>query len=145
MHKSVLSLAMVGLLLAVFAAGPATAQAQDVVIIVNSAVKAPDASSDDVRGVFTGDKSSLGDGSHVIPVTLKGGAVHDAFLKTYVGKNDAAFRTAWRSLVFTGQGAMPKVFDTEAALVDYVASTPGAIGYVSKATEHGKVKTLAIK
>jgi len=66
-------------------------------------------------------------------------------LKTYVGKGDAAYRTGWRSLVFTGQGAMPKTFDSESAMVDYVAATPGAIGYVSKGTEHEKVKTLAIK
>ncbi len=40
---------------------------------------------------------------------------------------------------------MPKMFDSEAALVEYVAATPGAIGYVSKGTDHEKAKTLAIK
>ena len=101
--------------------GCALAKAQDVVVIVNSSVKATAASSDDVRGVFTGDKSTLGDGSRVVPVTLKAGPAHESFLKDYVGKGDAAFRTSWRSLVFTGQGTMPKTFDTEAALVEYVA------------------------
>jgi len=123
----------------------AIANAQDVVVIVNNGVKAAGASNDDIRGVFTGEKSSLGDGSHVTPVTLKTGAAHEAFLKAYVGKGDAAYRTGWRSLVFTGQGAMPKTFDSESALVDYVAATPGAIGYVGKGTDHDKVKTLSIK
>jgi hypothetical protein len=123
----------------------ALARAQDVVVIVNNGVKATAASKEEVASVFTGDKSSLGDGSHVTPVTLKGGAAHEIFLKNYIGKGDAAYRTAWRSLVFTGQGTMPKAFDSEAALVEYVAATPGAIGYVSKATEHDKVKTLTIK
>lgn len=99
------------------------AKAQTVVVIVNSGVKATEVSTDELRDVFTGDKSSLHDGSKVTPVTLKGGAVHEAFLKTYVGKGDAAYRTAWRSLVFTGQGSMPKTFDSESTLVDYVAST----------------------
>jgi ABC-type phosphate transport system substrate-binding protein len=125
--------------------GCAAARAQDVVVIVNNGVKATSASKDDIASVFTGDKSSLGDGSKVTPVTLKGGAVHEAFLKEYIGKGDAAYRTAWRSLVFTGQGTMPKTVDSEAAMVDYVAATPGAIGYVGKGTEHDKVKTLAIK
>jgi ABC-type phosphate transport system substrate-binding protein len=123
----------------------AVAKAQDVVVVVNTGVKATAASTDDIRNVFTGEKSSLRDGSHVTPVTLKAGSAHEAFLKTYVGKGDTAYRTGWRNLVFTGQGSMPKVFDSEAALVDYVAATPGAIGYVSKGTEHEKVKTLAIK
>lgn len=140
MNKRYLSILLFGVVL-----DGAMVMAQEVVVIVNNGVKATGASSDDIRGVFTGDKSSLGDGSHVTPVTLKGGAAHDAFLKAYVGKGDAAYRTAWRSLVFTGQGSMPKTVDSEAAMVDYIAATPGAIGYVAKATEHEKVKTLAIK
>src|SRR5271155_3660120 len=140
MNQRFLSILLVGTVLSCMAA-----QAQDVVVIVNNGVKATSASSDDIRGVFTGDKSSLGDGSHVTPVTLKSGADHEAFLKTYVGKGDTAYRTAWRSLVFTGQGTMPKTVDSDAAMVDYVAATPGAIGYVGKDVAHDKVKTLAIK
>jgi ABC-type phosphate transport system substrate-binding protein len=124
--------------------GCTAAMAQNVVVIVNNGVKVAGASRDDICGVFTGEKSSLGDGSHVTPVMLKAGPVHDAFLKAYVGKGDAAFRTAWRSLVFTGQGLIPKTVDSEAAMVEYVVATPGAIGYVSKATEHEKVKTLTV-
>jgi ABC-type phosphate transport system substrate-binding protein len=126
--------------------GCGIAKAQDVVVVVNKSVKAADVSDGDLKDVFSGDKSSLKDGSHVIPVTLKGGPAHEAFLKKYLGKNDAAFRAAWRSLVFTGQGSMPRTFDTEAALMDYVAATPGAIGYVgASAANHEGVKTLAVK
>ena len=119
--------------------------AEDAVVVANKAVKASEISSEDLHDIFTGSKSSLKDGSHVVPVTLKGGTVHDTFLKKYVGKTDAAFRTEWRSLVFTGQAAMPKTFDSDAALVDYVAATPGAIGYVAKGGESDKVKVLSIK
>jgi len=115
------------------------------VVVANSGVKATEVSSDDLRDVFTGAKSSLKDGSRVTPVTLKGGAEHEAFLKKYVGKSDSAFRAGWRSLVFTGQAAMPKTFESETALLDYVAATPGAIGYVSKGASNDKVKTLEVK
>jgi ABC-type phosphate transport system substrate-binding protein len=48
--------------------------------------------------------------------------------------------------VFTGQGSMPKTFDTESALMEYVAATPGAIGYVgASAANHEGVKTLAVR
>ncbi|MFZ0772208.1 MAG: hypothetical protein WCA49_24965 [Candidatus Sulfotelmatobacter sp.] len=140
MNKRGLSILFFGVVLSC-----SLARAQDVVVIVNNQVKATAASKDDIRAVFTGDKTSLSDGSHVTPVTLKGGAAHEVFLKNYVEKSDAAFRTAWRSLVFTGQGSMPKTVDSEAAMLEYVAATPGAIGYVSKVTEHDKVKTLAVK
>jgi ABC-type phosphate transport system substrate-binding protein len=139
MHKPSLTVLFLGIVLC------SAARGQDVVVIVNNAVKATNASSYDIHSVFTGEKSSLADGSHVTPVTLKAGAAHEAFLKAYVGKGDAAFRTSWRSLVFTGQGSMPKTFDSEPALVDYVAATPGAIGYVGNGIAHDKVKTLAVK
>jgi ABC-type phosphate transport system substrate-binding protein len=140
MQKRYLPILFAGAMLSCLAA-----RAQEVAVIVNSSVKASSASADDIRAVFTGDKTTLGDGSHVAPVILKSGTDHEAFLKTYVGKGDAAYRTAWRSLVFTGQGSMPKTVDSDAAMVDYVAATPGAIGYVAKAGANDKVKTLTIK
>ena len=139
MKKSILSFLFFCLFL-----GASFAKAQDMVIVANKSVKSSDVSSDELKDVFSGDKSSLKDGSHVTPVTLKGGPVHEAFLKKFVGKNDGAFRAAWRSLVFTGQGSMPKTFDTEAALLEYVAATPGAIGYVGK-DPGDAVKKLAVK
>lgn len=140
MKKHYLSVLFLGLLLS-----GALAKAQDVVVIVNNGVKAAGASKDDIRGVFTGEKSTLADGSHVTPVTLNAGPAHEAFLKEYASKSDAAYRTGWRSLVFTGQGSMPKTFDTESALVEYVAATPGVVGYIGGETKHDNVKTLAVK
>lgn len=119
-------------------------KAQDVVVVANKSVKASEVSGDEIRDVFSGDKSSFKDGSHVVPVTLKSGPAHEAFLKKFLGKSDSAFRAAWRSLVFTGQGTMPKTFDTETALLEYVAATPGAVGYVAK-DPGDAVKKLSVK
>jgi ABC-type phosphate transport system substrate-binding protein len=133
------------LLLAVLVFATTAVFADDVAVIVNSSAKVSEVSSSDLRDVFNGEKTSLAGGVHVSPVTLKGGPAHEAFLKTHVGKSDSAFRASWRSLVFTGQGTMPKTFETEAALIDYVAATPGAIGYVSRSANRDKVKTLVVK
>jgi ABC-type phosphate transport system substrate-binding protein len=115
------------------------------IVIVNLGVKAADVSKGDLKDVFTGAASSLKDGSHVTPVLLKEGSAHEEFLTAYVGKNDTAFRAGWRSLVFSGQASMPKSLDSEAAMVEYVAHTPGAIGYVAKSAPHDGVKVLAVK
>ena len=120
------------------------AQAQ-VVVIANASVKSAEVSTADLRDVFTGTSTTFKDGSRVTPVLLKQGPVNDGFLTLYVGKSDAAFRASWRSLLFSGQGAMPRTLESEAAVVDYVAHTAGAVGYISHATPHDGVKVLAVR
>jgi hypothetical protein len=80
------------------------AQAQ-VIVIANPGVKATEISKNDLRDVFTGNATSLPDGSRVVPILLKAGTVHEEFLQVYIGKNDTAYRAGWRSLVFSGQAS----------------------------------------
>jgi hypothetical protein len=108
------------------------AKAQDVVVVANKYVQIAEISNSDLRAIFLGSKTRFTDGSRAVPVTLKGGAVHEVFLKNHVGERPDDFRAQWRKAVFTGQGAMPKVCDSESALIEYVAATPGAIGYASR-------------
>ena len=118
--------------------------AGDFKIIANSSVKADSVTADELKRVFLATATSLG-GSHVEPVLEKGGATHEAFLKEYVGKTDAALNTYYRSLVFTGKASMPKQLGSDADVAAYVAKTKGAIGYVATATEAPDVKVLEVK
>jgi len=120
-------------------------QAAELKVIANPSVGASSVSTDDLKGVFLATKTSLSDGSHVEPVLEKGGAVHEAFVKEYLGKSDAALQTYYRSLVFTGKASMPKVLNADADVVSYVAKTKGAIGYVGTATSTAGVKVLEVK
>jgi len=133
------------LFVAALTIGVAVATAADVKVIANASVGASSVSADELKGVFLGTKTSLSDGSHVEPVLLKSGAVHEAFLKEYVGKTDDALNTYYRSLVFTGKGSMPKVLASDADVVSFVEKTKGAIGYVSAGTSAGSAKTLEVK
>jgi hypothetical protein len=119
------------------------ASAQDVVLIANKGVQISKIRDADLRAIFTGEKTRFADGSHAVPVTLKGGPVHEVFLKSHVGENPEEFRSQWRKVVFTGQGAMPKAFDSESALIEYVVATPGAVGYVSRLSSPERVKVLS--
>jgi ABC-type phosphate transport system substrate-binding protein len=119
------------------------AGAQDVVLVANKSVKISEITNADLRAIFMGTKTRFADGSHAVPVTLKGGPAHEVFLKHYVGEDPEEFRSQWRKVVFTGQGAMPRAFDSESALIEYVAATPGAVGYVSRISSQDNVKLLA--
>ena len=138
MKKSLLTFLFVAA--AVFLVDGAHAQ----LVIANPSVKASDVSKSELKEVFTGGASEMG-GSHVTPVLLKAGAVNDEFLAAYIGKADVAFRTSWRSLVLSGQTTMPKSLDSDAAVVEFVAHTPGAVGYIGKGSPHEGVKVIAIK
>jgi ABC-type phosphate transport system substrate-binding protein len=121
------------------------AQAADFKVIANPAIKASEISANDLKNVFLATKTSLSDGTHVEPVWEKGGATHEAFLKEYVGKTDAAVGTYFRGLVFTGKASMPKSVATDADVVAYVEKTKGAIGYVASTTSTGTAKVLDVK
>ena len=129
----------------VAAAGVFSNCARAQLVIANPSVKSSDVSKSDLRDVFTGAASSFKDGSHVTPVLLKAGAANDEFLSAYVGKADGPFKAGWRSLVFSGQASMPKSMESDAAVVAYVAQTPGAVGYIGKSSPHDGVKVLAVK
>ena len=123
----------------------ASLSAADIKVIANSSVGASSVSADELKGVFLATKTSLSDGSHVEPVLEKGGPVHEAFVKEYLGKTDAALQTYYRSLVFTGKASMPKTLAADAEVVAYVAKTKGAIGYVGADAGTAGVKTLEVK
>jgi hypothetical protein len=125
-------------------AATALMHAADVKVIANNSVTANSISAGDLKDVFLLDKDSIG-GSHVEPVLQNAGTTHEAFLKDYIGRQNAALQAFYRSLVFTGKASMPKVTAADAEAVAYVAKTKGAIGYVSAGASTVGVKTLEVK
>ena len=134
---------IVSLVAAVVLFGSFHAFASDVKIVANPSVRADSLTPAELRSVFLQDRRSL-DGSHVEPVLATGGAEHEAFLRQYVGKSNDGLRTYYRTLVFTGTGAMPKFLDSDAEIINYVSRTKGAIGYVNIDFPTNGVKVLAI-
>ena len=123
----------------------ALVQAQDVVIIANKSLSFSQMTSAQLRDIFIGARSQFADGTRAIPTVLKGGPVHEVFLRNHVQDNPDEFRVRWRKVVFTGQGAMLKEFTSESALFEYVVATPGAIGYVSRVSDPSAVRVLTVE
>jgi ABC-type phosphate transport system substrate-binding protein len=128
------------LALSALAACPA-ASAQDVVIVANKGVAVSQLTTAELRDIFRGTRSRFSDGTRAVPVLLKGGPVHEVFLRKHLGDTPDEFRMRWRKAVFTGQASMLREFNTEVMLLQYIASTPGAIGYVNGG-DAGSVKVL---
>jgi len=119
-------------------------RAQNIMIVVSKTSPVSEITEAQLHDIFVGTRSHFSDGTRAIPVLLKGGPVHEVFLHRHVGDTPDEYRVRWRKAVFTGQGSMPKEFTSEAALLEYVSVTPGAIGYVSRILDTGAVKVLTI-
>src|ERR1700730_339351 len=118
--------------------------AADIKVIANPSVKATQVSADELKRIFLATDTSL-EGGHVVPVFEKGGATHEAFLKLYLGKTDAALSIYYRSLVFTGKAFMPKMLASDAEVAAYVAKTKGAIGYVNAGASFPGAKAILVR
>ncbi len=120
------------------------AKAQDVLIVANAGLTVTQITETQLRDIFTGARTRFDNGARAVPVLLKGGPVHEVFLRRHVGDTPDEFRVRWRKAVFTGQGSMPREFASEAELLHYIEATPGAIGYVSRVQGAPAVKLLVV-
>jgi ABC-type phosphate transport system substrate-binding protein len=133
------------LFLALLSGCVASARAQDVAFIANTQGADAALSADDVKAVLLGNKTKWDGGGLIKLAVLTNGSVHDAVMQTYAQRSADQFDKYWKKQVFTGKGVMPAQAADEAAIIDYIAKTPGAFGYVSSSAVTDRVKVLSIK
>ncbi len=113
-------------------------------IITNSDTQLSSLKAKEVKDIFTGKKTRWNAKTKIILAVLQDSKIHKIFLKTFVKKTPTQFRNFWRRKVFIGEGKIPKTFKSEAGLIDFVARTKGAVGYISTSTKK-PVKIIVIK
>jgi ABC-type phosphate transport system substrate-binding protein len=113
-----------------FIAGGARA-AGGVVVIGDARLTRLDATT--LEKVYTGRVIEV-DG---IPVTAvnanSGSAVRNRFLQAYLNQDEDKYTAYWTVRRYIGKGASPRELRTSAEVIDFVKSTPGAIGYIDEA------------
>lgn len=118
--------------------------AGDILIIANKDVSASELSRNEIRSIFLGEKIRWNDDRKMTFVILKT-KEHDEFLRAYIGNTAAQYLNYWKKMVFTGKSKSPKAFDSPEKLLDYVAETQGAVGYIPSEAYNEKVKIISIK
>ncbi len=129
-----LSLAIPGVALAEFS------------IIAHKGITVDSVTGAEAKKIWLGKKKSMSGGGVVklsdLPV---GNATRREFYSTIVKKKEKQLKAYWAKITFTGKGYPPQVFDSEAEVVEWVANTPGAMGYVSGAAVNDSVNVLLTK
>jgi ABC-type phosphate transport system substrate-binding protein len=120
---------------------PAAAQGagDPIVVIVNITNPVGNLSVGDLKKLFLSDRSRWDTGKAVAPVMVAAGSPErTAFLKIVCGMNDADFGKYFLQAAFTGKSATPpKEVSSAASVKSFVASSPGAIGFVKAGDFHG--------
>ena len=123
---------------------PLYATASEVIIIANKNVQENSLKAEELRNIFLGDQSVWSNEKRINFVILRKGTVHTSFLESYVQKTPKNFVRYWKRQIMTGKAVIPKLALSEAEVIEYVALTEGAIGYVSEISEDNDIKIIDI-
>ncbi len=116
----------------------------DVAVVANKAVSVDSITGNEAKKLWLGKSKSLGGASVKLADLVPGDPSRDQFYSTVVKKSEKKLKAYWAKIVFSGKGIPPKAFDSDAEVVDWVAKTPGAIGYVDSAAANDSVKVLML-
>jgi ABC-type phosphate transport system substrate-binding protein len=133
------------LLLTLLCGLTAAARAQDVALIVNPQGADASITADDVKAVLLGNKTKWDGGGLIKLAVLTAGPAHESVMQTYAQRSADQFDKFWKKQVFSGKGVMPMQAADDAAMIDYIAKTPGAFGYVTAGAVTGSVKVIPVK
>jgi ABC-type phosphate transport system substrate-binding protein len=75
----------------------------------------------------------------------RGSAVRQTFSRDVHQKEADAVVSFWQTVVFSGRDVPPPIAKSDAEVVAYVRANPGAVGYVSSATELAGVKAVPLR
>ena len=86
-----------------------------------------------IEKIYTGKLIQLGS-IYVIAVNADvGSTVRERFLQTFLKQDEGKYTGYWRVRRSIGQGKPPRELPRSIDVINFVNSTPGAIGYISEA------------
>lgn len=137
--KSLLSDMSTGLLLLILN----SAALADIAIVTHPANPLSTLEIADARRLFLKHTNEFPDGNHATVAMLsKEADVRAAFITDVLDMSNSQLKTYWAKYVFTGQNRPPREFDSEATMRQWVAATPGALGYLHVDEVDDSIKVL---
>ena len=115
-----------------------------VAVIANTSVPVDQIEKNELENFYTGDIRKWNNGEPIIVFDLKAkGEVQETFYN-FLGKSTSRMKSIWMKNMLSGEGDPPESIPSEEEVLKKVASTPGAIGFVSQAKTSEEVKILIV-
>ena len=96
-------------------------------------------SGDDIRNVYLGEKQLAGS-LRLVPVSNS--AIQEDFLSKVLQTDEPKYQARWIRKRFREGLTPPPTLGSDAEVISFVRSTPGAVGYVSTARDEAGIKVL---
>lgn len=116
-----------------------------VAVITHTGIDELGLSKSKLAKIYLGKLKRYSNGEKIRAVNLpKSSMAYKKFHKTVVKKTDAVLNRYWSKLKYTGKGKPPKTLATTREVINWVASTKGAIGYIDGKYLNKSVKVVLI-
>ena len=122
---------------------PAAAAVADVVVIANPKSGVEKLNHDEVVNIFLGRFRQLPSGLSALPADLPPAQPEKAiFYRLLVNKELAEINSYWERLFFSGRTVPPRQTIGNDDLLNWVAGTPGGLGYIERARVDNRVRIV---
>jgi len=122
----------------------AEASFPQVAVIAHKTVPVDTIKKSELLDFYTGDIKKWINGDKVIVNDLKPkGEVKKIFYK-FLGKTPSRMKSIWLKNMLSGEGDPPEALKSEEEMLQKIAATPGAIGFLSHTKVDNNVKTLIV-
>ncbi|MFG6177903.1 hypothetical protein ACGTN6_11720 [Halomonas sp. THAF12] len=117
-----------------------------VLLVANAGVETHHLTRDTTRALFAMRQRTWPDGQAArIFVLPNRHPVHARFVKQRLSVYPHQLQLAWDRVVFSGTGQAPNRVLTQAEMLEQIASTPGALGYLEREYVDDRVQVLTME
>lgn len=128
-----------------FAVSRASGSAETYKIVMHADRNMTAVTRAELSDMFLGHTAAWSDGTRIVLVDqIATSQVRQDFSREVHGRSAAAIRSYWLQVMYSGRGVPPVEKKTDEEVLAYVATHPGAIGYVTSAASTGALQLLKV-
>jgi ABC-type phosphate transport system substrate-binding protein len=114
-----------------------------IAVIVSQADSVKTLAAKEIKDIYTLESQKWPSGERIVVFNLKSKSVLKEKFYAFIGKTASELQRIWIRSELTGEAKAPTACKTEEELLDKVANTPNAIGYISASKVTAAVKVVA--